>query len=266
MKKPGRFSLQNREKNLEKVKRYGKFSVMFYRTNLLIHSRRVQFLLEGILPFALDFYPDLDAKKAKLIANYHDDLELVLEGGDIPLQLKLMMDDSESLELKQKEILAAETIASFYPKKIKGYNCEQLLLHAILKDCEEAQLVSLVDKYDGYCEAIHEVLAGNTIFLEPIINYNLKTFNNLKEKYPLVNKIFDLKNVWFEFHVVDLKVFFEDGNIGSFSHTKETIKNKTYILQYEKWKKLTTDKFGFYPLINQVEFHRAHETAKKFIS
>ena len=60
-----------------------------------------------------------------------------------------------------------------YPKKIEGYYYLDLLLHAIKKDCREAQLHSFADKHDGYNEAIHEVLAGNIIFLEPIINYNI---------------------------------------------------------------------------------------------
>jgi 5'-deoxynucleotidase YfbR-like HD superfamily hydrolase len=258
MKKNSSISWKNRDQDLRNIKRYSKFTVMFYRTNDLIHSQRVKALLEEILPFVKELYPEIDVKKAKLIAKHHDDYEIILDGGDISLQLKLMMDEYEHNILQQKEIYAVDILSQFYPKKINGYLYEQILLHSIYKDCIEAQLVSFVDKIDGYCEAIHEVLAGNTIFLEPIINYNLKTFNNLREKYPLIKKIFDLKNVWFEFHVVDLKVFFEDGNIGSYLYTEETIKKETYILQYERWKKVTLKKFGVQQLTNQVEFHKAH--------
>jgi hypothetical protein len=258
MKKNSFISWNNREQDLRDIKRYSKFTVMFYRTNDLIHSKRVKTLLEEILPFAKDLYPEIDVRKARIIAKHHDDYEITLEDGDIPLQLKLMMDEREQNVLIQKEIYAVERLSKFYPKKINGYIYKQILLHSIFKDCIEAQLVSFVDKIDGYCEAIHEVLAGNTIFLEPIINYNLKTFNILKEKYPLIKKIFDLKNVWFDFHVIDLKVFFENGDIGSSTYTEKTIKKETYILQYEKWKKLTIKNFGVQQLINQVEFHKAH--------
>lgn len=249
-------SYKNREKNLEDIKRYHKFNVMFYRTNDLIHSKRVFHLLEEILPMVKSLYPDFDEKKARLIALHHDDHELILEGGDIPLQYKLMMTDKESSDLQQKEILAVEMLSKSYPKKIKGYEYKQLSLHAIFKDCIEAQIVSFVDKIDGYCEAIHEILAGNVIFLEPIINYNLKTFNNLNEKYYLIRKVFELKEYWFDYGiVVDLKEFFEDGSIGTKPHTIETIKKKTIIPQYEKWKEITLKNFGIEPLINQAEFH-----------
>lgn len=249
-------SWKKREENLSKIKRYHKFKVMFYRTNNLLHSKRVLYLLEEILPIVKSLYPDFDEKKARLIALHHDNHEIVLEGGDIPLQYKLMMTDEESSDLQQKEILAVEMLSKSYPKKIKGYEYKQLSLHAIFKDCVEAQVVSFVDKIDGYCEAIHEVLAGNVVFLEPIINYDLRTFNDLIGKYPLITKVFKLKKNWFDYEiVVDLKEFFENGSIGTQPHTIETVKKKTLIPQYEKWKEITISKLGIYPLINQVEFH-----------
>lgn len=250
-------SWKKREENLIKIKRYHKFKVMFYRTNNLIHSKRVLFLLEEILPIIKSLYHDFDEKKARLIALHHDDYEIVLEGGDIPLQYKLMMNEEELSSLLQKELLAIDMLVKSYPKKIKGYEYKQLLLHAVFKDCIEAQVISLVDKIDGYCEAIHEVLAGNVVFLEPIINYNLKTFNNLIGKYPLITEVFELKDDWFDYRiVVDLKEFFEDGLIGTKPHTIETIKKKTIIPQYEKWKEITIKNSGIEPLIKQIEFHK----------
>ena len=250
-------SWKRREENLKNIKRYGKFKVMFYRSNDLIHSKRVLFMLDEILPIIKNLYHDFDEKKARLIALYHDDYEIVLKGGDIPLQYKLMMNKEELSTLQQEELIAIEMLSKSYPKKINGYEYKQLLLHAIYKDCIEIQVVSFVDKIDGYCEAIHEVLAGNIIFLEPIINYNLHTFSKLDIKYNLIKKVFELKNVWFDFSfVVDLKEFFEDGLIGGKPHTKETIEKKTIIPQYEMWKYVTLKNFGIKPLINQVEFHK----------
>lgn len=247
---------KNLERDLKKIKRYHKFKVMFYRTNDLIHSKRVAFLLETVLPFVQDVYPDFDSKKAKLIALHHDNFEIVLKGGDISLQLKLMMNETELMDLQQKEILAAETMSTLYPKKIAGYNYKQILLHAILKDCIEAQVVSFVDKIDGYCEAIHEVLAGNIVFLEPIINYNMKTFNNLSQNFPLIQKLFYFSpGSFFNFPVVDLKEFFQNGRIGVCPHNLETISRKTEIFHYEKWKEVTIRKIAMDVLINQVEFH-----------
>lgn len=252
-------SWKKREENLKEIERYHKFKVMLYRTNDLIHLKRVGALLEEILPYIIKLYPKFDVTLARLIAQHHDDIEIVLEGGDISLQYKLMMNDEELSDLEQKELLAAELLSKSYPKKIKGYEYKQLLIHAVLKDCMEAQVVSFADKIDGYCEAIHEVLAGNTIFLEPIINYLSNTFNNLNGKYPLIKKLFKIKNVWFNFTtVVDLKEFFEDGLISAKSHTIKTIERKTLILQYEMWKEITLKNFGIESLINQAEFHHTN--------
>ncbi|MFA6324872.1 MAG: YfbR-like 5'-deoxynucleotidase [Candidatus Paceibacterota bacterium] len=248
---------KNLEKDLKKIKRYHKFKIMFYRTNDLIHSRRVKLLLDTVIPFVKRIYPNFNSKKARLIALHHDDFEIALEGGDIPLQFKLMMSEIELMDLKQKEVLAAETISALYSKTIDGYNYKQILFHAIFKDCIEAQVVSFVDKVDAYCEAIHEVLAGNTVFLEPIINYNMRTFNNLSENFSLIKKLFfSTPNNFFSFPVVDLRGFFEYGNIGSTSHNLETINRKTEIPHYEKWKEVTIRKIGIDVLINQVEFHK----------
>ena len=163
------FLWKNREDDLKKVKRYHTMLVMFYRTDLLIHTRRVKFMLESFLPVVMELYPDFDAEKARRIAIYHDDYELQ-PIGDIPLQLKLKMNGHQMSELEEREIAAAEAMAHDYPKKVGGYKYLQLLLHAVRKDCREAQLVSLADKYDGYCEALHEVLAGNLVFLEAVVN------------------------------------------------------------------------------------------------
>lgn len=252
-------SWKNWEESLIKIKRYGNFSVMFYRTDLNIHSKRVVSLLELILPTIKNLYPDFDDKKSKLIAKHHDDFEAVLKGGDISLQLKLLMTERELSNLEQDEILAVEQISELYPKKVRGYNYKQILLCSVFKDCIEAQAVSFVDKIDGYCEALHEVLAGNTIFLEPVINYHGKTFNDLSKKYPLVKELFSGNNTFTNFPVVDLIEFFQKGDIGAHPHTLESIKRKTEIPQYEEWKKVTIKKLGTETLTKQLEFHKAHK-------
>ncbi|MFA6355384.1 MAG: YfbR-like 5'-deoxynucleotidase [Candidatus Paceibacterota bacterium] len=248
-------SWKRREENLFKIKRYHKFKVMFYRTNNLLHSKRVLSLLEEILPIVKSLYPDFDEKKARLIALHHDNHEIILEGGDIPLQYKLMMSKEELSDLQQKEISAVEILSKSYPKTINGYDFKKLSLHAIYKDCIEAQAVSFIDKIDAYCEAIHEILAGNNIFLEPIINYHARTFSRLHKNYPLIKELFEIENVWFDFdYVVDLKEYYDDGLLGPKPHTQESIEKYTLIPQYEKWKKTTILNFGIKPLINQVEF------------
>lgn len=255
-------SWKNRKNDLSQLKRYHKFLVMFYRTNLFIHEMRVRTIVKDLLSSAVLCYPNLSIKKTLLISEFHDDYELLLKGGDIPLQLKLMMSDDKLLELKEEEIYSAKKIARIYRNpNIGEYNYEDILMHAIKKDCVEAQLHSFADKIDGYCEAIHEVLAGNIIFLEPVINYQARTFNNLSDNFPLIKKIFNgekIKNTLFDFPVVDLKDFFQKGSIGAEPHTIESIKRKTLIPHYETWKEITLSTFknGIDLLTKQVEFHK----------
>ncbi|USN57864.1 MAG: hypothetical protein H6767_05915 [Candidatus Peribacteria bacterium] len=48
---------------------------------------------------------------------------------------------------------------------------EELPEDTIYKRSREAKTVSLVDKIDGFMSCLHEVLAGNTSFREPFLNY-----------------------------------------------------------------------------------------------
>lgn len=251
-----RLCWKNREQDLKRVKRYGRFSVMFYRTDLWIHSKRVELLLEGLISLATRLYPGFDARKAKLIARHHDDYELQ-PIGDVPLQLKLMMNGKQLSSLEEKEVLAAEAMARVYPRTVGGYDYLLLLDHAIRKDCAEAQLVSVADKCDGFCEAWHEVLAGNTVFLEPIVNYVTRTFNDLPGKYPLIGEMFSHEHDLLSMPVIDLGEYFANGTRRAQPHTAETIARKTGIPMYEEWKRITTEEFGVGPLVNQTEFCRA---------
>lgn len=252
------FLWENREKDLEKVIRYNKFETMFYRTNLFVHENRVQLLLKELLPTAISIYPNLNRKLALFISKFHDDFEMVSKRGDVSLQLKLMMSEKKLSRLKQEEIAATELLSKFYGNpKIEGYQYQDLLMHAILKDCPEAQLHSFADKLDAYCEALHEVLAGNIVFLEPVVNYNMQTLNDLRGHFPLIKEVFREDNKFFHFPVIDLKMYFNCGRIGAFLHTPETIiERKTEIPHYELWKRITLSMpDGMDLLTKQKEFH-----------
>ena len=107
---------------------------------------------------------------------------------------------------------------------------------------------------DGYCEALHEVLAGNMVFLEPVIDYNMQTFNNFPNKYPLIKDIFSEKHNLISNPVVNLAEYFALGNRVAELHTLETLGRDTGMPRYEEWKKTTIRIFGTEPLIRQTEF------------
>ena len=252
---------ENREEDLSKVKRYHTFKVMFYRTDLLLHSERVQEIVKVLLPVAKNVYPKINSSKTILISKFHDDHEMVSKRGDISLQLKLQLtekgDENELLSIHQEEIMAIDFLSKCYKNpRISNSQYRDLLIHSALKDCPEAQLHSFADKIDGYCEAIHEVLAGNIGFLEPVINYIAKTFNDLPGKYPLIRDLFAIENTLFFFPVVDLHNYTNFARIGASPHTLRSMVRRTKIPHYELWKEITLSfPNGEKLLTEQKEFH-----------
>ena len=123
MKKTSRsFSWRNRDKDLQSVKRYHRFDVMFYRTDLLIHSQRVPEIVKVLLPGVQAVYPSFDGNLVLQISKFHDDFEMASRRGDIPLQLKLCMSNRGLSKVKQEEIAAAELLSRSYrnPKIAAG--------------------------------------------------------------------------------------------------------------------------------------------------
>ena len=250
-----RFLISNHEKDLASVKRYHKFDVMFYRTNLLIHTKRIRAMIEFFLPFLLEKFPCLDIQLLFWMIEHHDDLELIT--GDYPLQLKLLMTPQQRERLKDEEFAALELLSRSYPKKIKGYEYRATMLRIMEKNCIESQILSFVDKIDGYSEALHELLAGNNVFLEPIWNYPHKTFNeaSLDEAYPLLKELFSSKNLFFHSKMVfDIKDYYQSGTIGPIPHNEETLKRTVGFYQYPIWRDVTIRTFGKETLIKQQEF------------
>lgn len=254
MAEPRKYSWKNREEDLRAVKRYHTIKTMFYRTDLLLHSQRVPEIVRALLPEACAVYPDINSKLALAISKYHDDPEMVT--GDVPLQMKLLMDDGALLKLKQGDLAAAEHLVKWYRNPLIGeFRYKDLLLQSIFKNSREAQLHSFADKLEGFSEAVHEVLAGNMAFLEALINYVSKTFGLSAEKFPLLADLFT-KGSSFDFPVVELKPYFDYGRRGPFLHTQETLELNSGIPFYELWKKVTLSlPGGVERLTTQVEFY-----------
>jgi 5'-deoxynucleotidase YfbR-like HD superfamily hydrolase len=262
--KPKKFVWKNRDNDLSKVIRYfdpnHRFEVMYYRTNLLVHYRRVEAITKSIIPLAQECYPGLDTKIIPLMNIYHDDHELI--GGDTSHQLKLIMEEnSEEKEIEAvKEISSIDKICKYYPKKIKGYWYKDILLRTFHKQCRESQLHSLADKHDGYHEAIHELLGGNSVFVEPVLNYQQGVFAKRYARFSLIDELFDAsvakKNPFLHFPVIDLMDFFSNGRRVTAPHTPESLQLVTGIPSYEAWKNITlrTFKNGVDLLTKQIEF------------
>ncbi len=253
---------ENREQHLKATLRWGDWPVMFYRTDLFIHHARVEDLVNypEIVSPVMELYPDFNLRKARVCSRYHDHHELTALG-DVSRRIKLMMNVEELSELQKKEILAVEEVSRIYavrgrPRMVDGYLIQDILMHAVFKDCIEMQFVSAVDKMvDGYSEALHDALAGNVVFVEGVQNYLTKTWAKLPEDYPLIAKIFSHPRNPFAMPPCDFHVLFGGGRRPPRPHTPETVLRPTRISIYEWWKKVTIDRFGMDPLVHQTEFY-----------
>ena len=242
---------RGREEKLRNILRYNmeRRKPMFYRTNLLIHSRRVALLLEDISSEILNVYgDDFDFRKALTLALVHDDAEIVT--GDIQLYYKDRMSEEELQEVHDNELKAIKLLCSLWPSELNGFKYEGLLKNALEKNCIEAQLVSYCDKIDAICESLHEVHAGNEKFLEPAKAYIGRRIRDFPVKFPILGKILFGKHPLLEFPI-DLN-FEEILKNGKF-HTSDSLKTFSGVSQYERWKEISVEHFGEKVLLEVVE-------------
>lgn len=240
-----------REEELESILRHKmeKRTPMHYRTNDLLHSRRIYYLLNDTLPSIVQTYSEeeFSQKKALTLALVHDDAEIITD--DILLYYKDRMTTEQLAEHEVKEKQAIEELSKRWPEKINGFSYKELLFNALQKNCLEAQVVSYFDKLDGFCESLHEMYAGNLRFKGPAIAYVYK-LRQFPQKFPLLKRILPDTHPLLRF-IEDLNI--EEILKQSAFHNPETIGKTTGISHYDKWKELTVKHFGLSPLIDVKE-------------
>ncbi|HVM73875.1 MAG TPA: YfbR-like 5'-deoxynucleotidase [Candidatus Paceibacterota bacterium] len=226
-----------RKEELENIYRYSYFDTVLYRSNLWMHSHRVLWLLEELVPMAQK-YLNFDIEKARVLALVHDDAEMVT--GDVQAIVKARMSPEELQRLEAEEMEAVEKLVRGYPKEVNGYSYEALLGHAAKKDCIEARLVSYVDKLDAYCESLHEVYAGNVSLLRSVLFYaNLLPLFPMK--YPELKELLSSKESSLTYLTDQIDPF----NIEAQRytrllkpHTKESLRINNDFPFYKTWKDL----------------------------
>jgi 5'-deoxynucleotidase YfbR-like HD superfamily hydrolase len=235
---------KNREEKLRAIKRYSMTEVFFYRSLLWHHSLRVALIVDALSEIARSVFLDFDKEKACILALVHDDAEIIT--GDVQLGHKELMTAEQLEGVRQDELRAIETLSQEFPKVVDGYSYKELLLHALNKDCFEAQLVSYADKVDAYCEAMHEVLGGNISALRSVIAY-ITTIDAVKRKYILLAPIFERKDsplLNIGFRTDPKKVHWKNYLHLNKPHVPESIVLETEFSFYNAWKKLILEKLG----------------------
>ncbi len=231
----------NRQQDLAKINRYKIYKAMYYRTNLVIHSQRVSWLIRELNPYALKAFGEAyDPFKAELMGLVHDDAEIVT--GDIEAGIKNKMSIQELDSVNKLEENAISVLADRFPKKIGPYFYRELLQESLDHSTLESMVMQYADKFDGMGEALHEIYAGNRCFMTNVVNnygkillpieHYLQYFEKFVDKFPAMRPLFDLDVEWFyslpkvDFHAI---------NKDSKPHTVDSINRLTGYLPYDLW-------------------------------
>jgi 5'-deoxynucleotidase YfbR-like HD superfamily hydrolase len=244
---------KEREEKLRQIYRYSYFDVVYYRSNLWMHTHRVLWLLEELIPIAKKSI-NFDEEKARALALVHDDPEMLT--GDIQAIEKLRMTKEEQAKMEENDLMAIDELAKQYPEFINGYSYKELLRHAAKKDCIEAKLVSYADKVDAYCESLHELYAGNLSLLRSVVFY-ANALPLFPLKYPELKELLSSKNSTLTFLTDQIspgEIKFENYKKLGFPHTKESLEINTDFPFYKTWKKIVTERGHVGWLIHQKEF------------
>jgi 5'-deoxynucleotidase YfbR-like HD superfamily hydrolase len=232
-----------REHELTSVIRYHKYPVMYYRTNLWKHSNRLTWLIDTTADSVRAAHPTYNAGRAKMIAAVHDDAEMII--GDVQFSVKLTMSAEEIDAHSKKEVAAIEALAKKYPKTVGGFVYEDLMkcYEATSPNDLEAVVVKYMDKMDAYCEAYHELRAGNTTFrngsgsddITPIDSYEQYFHITFQNAYPIWQT---LKNAHPFFH--PLSIGDTQPNVRPDTpHTAQSLQEMAPSTHYNIWKNAT---------------------------
>ncbi len=244
---------KEREEKLKQIYRYQYFNVMYYRSDLWMHTHRVLWLLEEIIPLAKKSI-NFDTEKARALALVHDDPEMLT--GDIQAIVKLRMTKEEKDKMEEDDLRAIDELTKNYPKEVNGYNYRELLRHSAKKDCIEAKLVSYVDKIDAYCESLHDLYAGNLSLLRSVVFY-ANSIPLFPFKYPELKSMLESKDSTLTFITDQIspgEINFENYKDLSKPHTMESLEINNDFPFYKTWKRIVVERGHTDWLIDQKEF------------
>ena len=216
-------------------------------------------MIEDIAKEVQTVFPFFDKTRAQLMAFIHDDLEIVM--GDVQLNDKLAMTAEQKKQLDETEEKAMEEISSRFPESIGKYSYKKLLKRYNQIDVNdiEAVVVKYCDKMDGYCEALHELFAGNNVFATPLHTNTIPTdvypsiLQSFEKTFPLFAEIRHLAHPLFSLpQELDVASIVANGT----RHTPTSLHVKTGVMHYDAWKNITQKyggDFGMKMLVEQRE-------------
>ena len=188
-----KIKLLPRDEELKKIFRYmwSPCDPMFYRTELLIHSNRVEWIATKIAELLNNFENKVSVDLVKELARFHDDTEIIT--GDFIAIYKDSYSKEDKNAYENNELKAINILYENYGNISKNFDYKNLLhLYIEEKEWLEFLIVEFADKLDAHLECCHELLAWNKGFalsLEPWwipsddFDY---TKNKLKKLFPKI--------------------------------------------------------------------------------
>jgi hypothetical protein len=236
--------LFDREAALAAITRYSLYPVMYYRTNLLIHSHRTSWIVRTLNRSAPRIFGDYDPQRAEMIARVYDDPELIM--GDFQAGNKLLMTPEELAVLEATKLQAIDQVAERMPAEMGGYNYRELLLEGAAAKTPEAMVNQWADKFDAFGEALHEVFAGNLVFATNVVNergtiptpveYYLGWFAGFRTKFPGMAPLLDAGiGLLQPFPPLDHEHMARLGRL----HTQASLRRPSGYWPYDAWRHMT---------------------------
>lgn len=214
---------------LHELHRYRRKKTMLYRSNVALHEQRVLALIREAYPFIqAKFEPAivLNRKLLEGMAEIHDDLELIL-GNEIDIA------PAESSERRREELRAISKLNGHHNFTRYGIEAKDILFQfKSRRETVEAQIVAYVDTFDGFCEAIHEIAAGNAAFLK-IPEEQRERLEKMTEEYLFLTPLLGHGHPLF-----DIQKFSEqDLRLPRAYHTTESLMQESGYAPYDFWRR-----------------------------
>ncbi len=225
-----------RKVGLKNVLRWEDYFPVYYRSDDLMHTQRVYWMVETVGEYAARTLSNFNLDLARVLALVHDDAELV--NGDIQRNRKSKMSLEEKEVFEKEEMKAIGILSEKWPSLVSNFVYKDLLYNALRKIGAEIQLVSYLDKVDALCESWHEIYVGNRKFFEgkngdrpPVRGSDLA---HLRSEYGFISRIFASSHpLLAEFKAPDPLKALENGKF----HNYGSIQQPTGFTLYDCWKK-----------------------------
>lgn len=240
--------LESRENELKKIFRYqwSPCNPMYYRPNLWIHTKRVEWISKEIALWL--WLSDSQIHRIQKLARYHDDAEII--AGDV---LSMNKENFSPEEKKAYEKSCDDAINIL----IKNYSWELWPEYEIyLNELEQSQtdnqynwetlekaIVMYADKLDAHMEVSHEIYAWNKMFTIPLsdfwldvnpYDYTRNKINALKtdiiSRFP---KPIQVKSI----DLLQLDTILDVYSTAEkwMKHTVDSLKKETWNILYDAW-------------------------------